>query len=193
MSNLEDNEIKEMIKNSDIKEFEGRLQRIKYLISIHKDIYLPYPSLCEEYYEEAKLCWYNGAFVASILMVQLTFEELFRSYFRMSYGVNGELRLYKEKIKVDNASFNVLIEEAYLCGWIKDNGRNELHRLRRIRNPYVHTKDIGPKTRKKKIDFLTLFTKVYGSELIEGSAEGDAKFAITLLIKSYSNIALRVF
>lgn len=192
MSNLEDNKIKEMIKNSEIKEFEGRLQRLKYLISIHKDIYLPYPSLCEEYYEEARLCWYNGAFVASILMVQLTFEELFRSYFRMSYGVNAELRFYKEKIKVDNASFYVLIEEACLCGWINNNERNELHRLRRIRNPYVHTKDIDSKNR-KKIDFFNLFIKIYASELIEGSAEEDAKFAITLLVKSYPDIALRVF
>ena len=192
MSNLEDKEIKEMIKNSDIKEFEGRFQRLKYLISIHKDIYLPYPSLCEEYNEEAKLCWYNGAFVASILMVQLTFEELFRSYFRMIYGVNGELRFYKEKIKVDNASFYALIEEACLCGWINNNERDELHGLRKIRNPYVHTKDITSKTR-KKIDFFNLFTKTHASELIEGSAEEDAKFAVTLLIKSYPDIALRVF
>ncbi len=150
MSTSKDDEIKRMIKNSDNKEFEARFQRLKYLISIHKDIYLPYPSLCKEYYEEARLCWYDGVFVASILMTQLAFEELFRSYFRMSYGVNGELRFYKEKNKVDNASFYVLIEEACLCGWINNNERNELHKLRRIRNPYVHTKDITSKTLKKK-------------------------------------------
>jgi len=192
MLNLKDDEIKEMIKNSNIKEFHGRFHRLKYLISIHKDIYLPYPSLCEDYYREARLCWYNGAFVASILMVQLTFEELFRSYFRMSYGINSKLRFCKKEIKVDNASFYDLIEEACLCGWVNNNERDELHKLRKIRNPYVHTKDIDFKNQ-KKIDFFNLFSKIYAPELIEGSAEEDAKFATTLLTRSYPNIALRVF
>ena len=183
MPEIDDNKLKKMVKSSDRKHFESRLKRLEYLVSISKVIYLPYPTICIATHEEARLCWYNGAFIASIVMTQLTFEELLRSYFRMSYGISGELRhlsLTGKIVKCDSAGFYDLIQEAFLSRWLSSSERENLHKLRKIRNNYVHIKDISLKNRRKE-SFHSLVLKLFASELVEGSLEEDAQFAVTLL------------
>jgi len=105
----EESEIRRLIHEQEDRSFPGRLERLRFLLSIQKQPPFPSPRLAYEYYEEARLCWYVGAFVASIVMVQLAFEELLRSHYRVAKGVGGKLDCGK---KVDDAGFANLINEA---------------------------------------------------------------------------------
>jgi hypothetical protein len=116
----------------------GRVSRLAALGDAEGVDGYPCPALAHEYFEEARLCWYVGAFVAAILMVQLAFEEFLRSQYRVAKGVGGELR---SGIKVDRAGFAELIVQARSDGFLSSSEANELHALRKRRNPYVHTKD----------------------------------------------------
>ena len=99
----------------------------------------PASVLASEYYEEARLCWYIGAFVAVIVLTQLCFEELLRSHYRVSKGVSGYLN---ERLKVDDAGFKALIDRARADDWLNIDEANALNRVRRdFRNSYVHVHD----------------------------------------------------
>ncbi|MCK4307695.1 hypothetical protein KAW50_05665 [candidate division WOR-3 bacterium] len=149
-------EIQKFIREADNRSYSGRVERLKFLLSIENQSSFPASALASEYYEEARLCWYVGAFVATIAMVQLAFEELLRSHYRVAKGVGGKLNC---GIKVDQASFSNLIDEATNDKWILEEEVKSLHNLRKnVRNPYIHVKDVKVndygKTNLKKPNFL---------------------------------------
>ncbi|MCD6513196.1 MAG: hypothetical protein J7K61_06315 [Thermoplasmata archaeon] len=179
-----DDEIKNLILKGDERSYNGRFERLKSLLSIQDQRPFHVPALVDEYYEEARLCWYAGAFVATIVMVQLSFEELLRSHYRVAKGVGGKLNCGK---KIDRASFSDLIDEAYNDGWISEEEAKLLHNLRKnIRNPYVHVKDIkvdsDGKPDLKRPNFFTQYLKIKGPEAVRSDAENEAKKAIQLLV-----------
>ncbi len=104
-----EDEIRKLIRDGDERSFNGRSERLGFLLSIETQDGFHPPALAIEYYEEARLCWYVGAFVATIVMVQLSFEELLKSHYRMAKGIGGKLDYGK---KVGRATFCDLISEA---------------------------------------------------------------------------------
>jgi len=186
-----DDEIKKLILESNKRSYNGDLSRLKFLLSIGDEGLFPVPALVSEYYEEARLCWYRGAFVATIIMVQLAFEELFRAHYRAANGVGGTLNNGK---KVDQASFFDLIVEAQNDRWISKKEAELLHSLRKnIRNPYVHVKDVkgNGKSDLHEANFVTQYLKIRTPELIGHDVKDDAKEAIRLLIVLLPKISYR--
>jgi len=193
---LKDNECKKLIIANDKHAYAGKLKRLKFLLTQENYNVFPAPALAIEYYEEARFCWYVGAFVASICMVQLAFEELLRSYYRSARGIEGRLKSSINK-KVDNAAFYELIEEAREDGLISDKEKQELNYLRKnIRNPYIHVKDVKIKNGKQNLqtpDFFTQYLKIKTPKVIEVDVEDEARLAIKILITILPKISIRMW
>lgn len=191
--NHSESQIEMLMSEGEKRAYNGRLKRLKFLIGIESHKAFPAPALAVEYLEEARLCWYSGSFVATILMTQLSFEELLKSRYRVVKGVGGKLRSGR---KVDNAGFSELINESKIDGWISSEEAESLHNLREnLRNPYVHVKDIRiGKTQKADLtrpSFITQHLKMTAPELIGIDVESEAKEAIRLLGTLFPEISGR--
>lgn len=182
-----------LVSEGDERSYKDRFERLKFLLSIEDKEPFPVPALVSEYYEEARLCWYVGAFVATIIMVQLSFEELLRSHYRVAKGVGGKLNYSK---KVDQVSFSELIDEAQNDNWISREEAKLLNNLRKnIRNPYVHAKDIKINNDGKSDlmgpNFLIQYLKIKAPEVIGCDVENEAREAIQLLVALLPRISRR--
>ena len=182
-----------MIHDGDKRSLKGRRERLEYLLSVETKSEYPISVLTNEYYEEARLCWYVGAFVSTIIMVQLSIEELLRSHYRVLKGVNGRL---SNNIEVNNASFFNLIHEAENDLYITSKEATAFNHLRKnIRNPFVHVKDkgsdINKKYKQKRLDFFTQTLKIVAPQVIGKDIVDDAKKAIHLLVTILPNISNR--
>ncbi|HET9057296.1 MAG TPA: hypothetical protein VFN30_10680 [Chitinophagaceae bacterium] len=186
-----DNELLQMIAEANDRALSGRLNRLRFLLSNEDDDVKPFSALAFEYYEEARLCWYVGAFVATIVMSQLALEETLRSYFRAANGVKGKLSSGK---LVDSAGFADLINESLSLNIISKHEYKQLDKLRcKIRNPYVHPKDISLPKNESKSDFFRQHTKITAPELIGESVEDEASEAISILSNLLPEISSRIF
>jgi len=194
--NLKENEIKKLILANDEQAYAGKLKRLKFLLTQENYNVFPTSALAIEYYEEARLCWYVGAYVASICMVQLAFEELLRSYYRSARGIEGKLKFSNNK-KVNDAAFYELIKEAREDRLISEQEEQELHHLRKnIRNPYVHVKDVkieNGRQNLQKPDFFTQYLKIKAPEVIGTDVEDEARLAIKVLVTMFPKISIRMW
>ncbi len=179
-----------MISEMDEQATAGRLERLRFLLENGDTESAPFAGLAYEYSEEARLCWYVGALVATIVMTQLCFEETLRAYFRMALGVRGTFSNGKP---VDSAGFADLIEEACTSGLISDTEKSDLTSLRHTRNPYVHPRDTDTRHDPPRPDFFVQHLKIVAPDLVGQSVEDEAQRAILLLVQSLPRISRRLF
>lgn len=186
-----DKDLEKLIEDADKRSFGGRLERLRFL-NLHEDQDpAPFDALALAYYQEARLCWVVGAFVATIVMCQLTLEEVLRSHYRSSKGVGGDLNKNK---KVDRAGFADLIQQAKVDRWITKEEAALLHKLRKeYRNPFVHPADISIVSNSTKTDFFRQRSKMMFSELVEESAEEEARECMIIITSLLPKISRRLF
>lgn len=143
--------LKAMIAEADKRSFEARLNRLRFILENLGEDYVPFPAIVLEYFEETKLCFYEGAFVASILMASATFEELFRQIYRNA----------NEMKKANAKGLANLINHAVEDGLISLDEAKELTKLRRLRNKLTHIsigfKSINFKKKRTFLDFILLW------------------------------------
>lgn len=139
-----DDEIAVQVAAADARARNGRAARLKVLLSVMPVEGYPVPALAHEYFEEARLCWYVGAYVATVLMVQLAFEELLRSSYRTARGVGGRL---DSGVLIDRAGFGQLIHQGRSDGFLSRLEANELASLKERR---VETPTFIPRTREAR-------------------------------------------
>lgn len=154
-----------MLSRSDKRTFQNRLKRLKYLQSIP-----PYEfhmlSSVETYFlfEETRLAFVNGAFVATMILSQAFIERRINEVLvnkklikdNEQLGLKGLLRVCKE-----HYILNVLLIE-------------KIDHLRQARNPFTHL---------KSYDHPYTISNRIGTELKppETIIEDDAKEAISLM------------
>jgi hypothetical protein len=172
------------VAEADQRARHGRIERLKILQNDLPHEEFPVPALALAYYEEARLCWYMGAFVATVLMVQLAFEELLRSYYRVVRGVGGKL---SSGVLVDRAGFGDLIKEARPDDFLTDSEARDLDSLKNCRNLYVHTKD----EKQGRPSFFDQLAKIAVPELVGIGAEDEARVAVKLLITFFPTLCMR--
>ena len=187
-----DSELRDMILEQDKRIFDGRLDRLRYLMSITPNNEVtPFPSLVLAYYEEARLCWYHGAYVAAIVMTQMAFEELIRSHYR-SIGVK---KLPLTGKPPDDANFVQLIKQAEQDGYLRENEVREIDKIRKdYRNRYVHVKDakiINGKQDLKSSNWITVGMKAHGHNPLGADASDEAKETMRILISVLPDICRR--
>lgn len=184
-----DAQLEQLIRDANDRAHSGRFKRLRILFSVKDLGSYPIGDLAFEYYEEARLCWYMGAYVAAIVMTQLAFEEMLRSHYRVAKGVGGNLN---DRKKVDDAGFADLINQAKGDGWISSEEAAALHKIRRdYRNPYVHPHDFDESNDFSKANFLRQSIKITAPNLVGGGAEGEARESISLLITLLPTISRR--
>ena len=190
MPEYSETDLAELIREANERAHPGRMERLRFLLSFQDDDFAPVPVLAYEYFEEARLCWFVGAFVASIVMTQLAFEELIRSQYRVAKGVGGKLDHGK---KVDDAGFADLVRQARADASLTPSESEDLDRLRKLyRNPYVHPKDTS-KSKTVKNDFVQQAMKIQAPQLGQGDVSEEAKDAIGLLQRMFFPLARRLW
>lgn len=186
----EDEQLEQLMRGADERAHNGRLERLRFLLSRQDPNPAPVDALAHEYFEEARLCWYMGAFVATILMSQLSLEEMLRAHYRLHEGVDGKLN---ERLKVDEAGFLDLISQAEADGWLSREEAAQLNKIRRdSRNPYVHPHDLRASNVFAEPNWLRQLIKITASPLAENGAEGEARESIETLLKLFLSISRRL-
>ena len=184
-----DDELEQLVRDANERAHSGRLERLRFLFSQEDPNPATIEALAYEYYQEARLCWYMGAFVAVIVMSQLALEEMLRAHYRVEKGVHGNLN---ERIKVDEASFTDLIRQSEADGWLSPEEAAVLNRIRRnFRNPYVHPHDFGIDNEFSKPNFLRQLIKITAPQLVESGAEDEARESIKILVTLFPSISRR--
>lgn len=185
-----DEELEELMRGADERAHNGRLERLRFLLARQDPNPAPVEALAHEYFEEARLCWYTGAFVATIVMSQLALEEMLRAHYRLCKGVDGKLN---ERLKVDEASFSNLINQAETDGWLSREEATQLNRIRRdFRNPYVHLHDLDTSNDLfAKPNFLRQLIKITAAQLAGNGAEDEARRSISALVELFPSISRR--
>jgi hypothetical protein len=152
-------------------------------------------SLAHAYYVEAKLCWISGAYVSTIIMTQLAFEESLRAFFRT---IRQGDPILKEDTTIDRAGFFDLVEQAKDERWISTTEATALHTLRKLqRNPYVHPKQVEkgtycPDEFLRRIDAFAQAMKLHAPSFNTGSVIAEAQDAIQLLLHKFPAISSRL-
>lgn len=149
--------------------------------------WVPASSLASHYRWEAETCWEAGAYVATILMSQLAFEELLRAHYRAAIGYGGQL---SDGTRVSASGFSDLIRAAEQRGVVSASEAGELHELRSVlRNPYVHTRDKPS----NPDDWSNQMFKVAAPELLGIGVDDEARQAIQLLASFWPTLARRLW
>ena len=183
----------ELIQVSDEREHVGRVERLRMLLADMNPMDLdgfPCSALPLAYFEEARLCWCMGTYVATIVMSQLAIEELLRSHYRTF------TRDIAKRRKLDNASFAYLINEAEAGGWLTLQEAADLHKTRSsYRNAYVHPHDYTDWATQDRDSDRTNFQKqtlkIYCPEAVGKDVIDEAYETVKLLVSLFPKKARR--
>jgi hypothetical protein len=182
-------ELDRLIHDANERAHKGRLERLRLLFSVEDQESFPAPSLAWEFYQEARLCWYVGAFVATNVMSGIALEELLRTNYRVTRGVGGCLDNGK---KIDEAGFAELIKQATVDKLLTSEESITFHRLRKdLRNPWVHPRDFDYENDFLKPNWLRQDIKIKAPNLLQDGIEEEAKEAIKLLVITFPRISRR--
>jgi len=129
-----DEELVLYLKEEDSTSLPYRLKRIRFMVKAFSKengyLVLPGGELSLHFFEEARLCYLNGQFIACVMLCQSLLEEIFRGLLRET-GIMLDRDLNK-------AGFETLTEEALKHALITLSEAEAFHRLRSYRNKYVH-------------------------------------------------------
>lgn len=125
------NEFETYLNEEDSLSLRYRAERLKFLVEkFGEPRYMALPQMAYFYIEEAKLCYLNGTFVACVLIVQAALEDILRNFcFIVPHG-------YKSK----KSRFEDIINDVLEKGGISKEEAESIHEVRKLRNPYAHTK-----------------------------------------------------
>lgn len=131
MGKYSDEELMAWIKDEEIQSRASRLRRLRFLTEEFDEGYRLSPGIALVYEEEAKLSFYHGAFISTIVLVQMAIEETIRATLH-----DAGLDWAREDKSI---GFFKLTEEAFDRKLITRGMRDSFHRLRSdVRNKYMH-------------------------------------------------------
>jgi hypothetical protein len=175
---------KEEVIAADARARGGKKKRLEILAEAPPEQEIPAPQLARRYYEESRLCFYSGAYVAAIIMAQLAFEELLRTYYRALQG-DGCL---PDGTKVADCGFADLIIRARRDKLANSRDIRHLEKLRTMRNPYVHSRQEG-----RKSDHTRQTLKITFPEYVGVSTEEEARKAVTTLMEVFPRLSHKIW
>jgi len=158
---------KEFLKKFDKETLNERAKHLSYLIDLYgkSEGYFLMPVIAHYYLEEAKSCYINGNFVASICMSQIALEELLK------------FRLHRK-----TGTFKGLIDQARNKKVIAEKEAEKLHELRNMRNPYAHVES-------PEISF-NWYPPIESDKPIE--LDEDGMFKEKIIVERHAQKALRI-
>lgn len=123
--------LEKSLRDYDMKSFDDRLTRLKYIHKIFPKGYSFFGQMDLLFtFEEAKHSFINGQYIGAIVLAQSFIEKMFNSFF----AEQGHDKIAKRGLRemISFGKENKLIHE-----FILDKADN----LRQIRNPFIHLKD----------------------------------------------------
>jgi len=153
------------LEKSDRETIISRLDRLKWLESIFPKGY-SYVMPPESFYvfEEARLTFINGEFVATLLLANAFLEQWL-----------GNVLASKGYMKETNRGLSTILQCMAKTGLLHPFFANKVDRLRKIRNPFVHLKSFNHEHR---LTQRIIREKRYPNSILEE----DAKEAISLML-----------
>lgn len=120
-------------------------------------------------FEEARWCWVNGQFIACTILCQCFVENSLRSMFGARGYSSGESDQW-----ITHSSMKELIEKSVEIDLIDQDLAVRLNQLRKMRNPYIHTRPVFSDGHfmKRVVDL---------GEMPETLCEEDARQAIIIM------------
>jgi hypothetical protein len=153
--------MREFLLEQDSLSLPYRLERLDFVVrNFGPERHLLLTGMSAHYFQEARLCYLNGIFVATLLMVQCALEELLRGFFRLK----------GDDAVAGTAGFKAVIEHSLHEGFISQDEAQEMDDIRTARNPYVHPKEIAHPTSLLRRIQMANFEKDEG-ELMREDAE----------------------
>lgn len=159
------------LEKSDRNTFSSRLDRLKWLESLFPKGYgFMMPTETFYVFEEARLAFINGEFVATLLLANAFLEQWLGNLLASKgYG--------KEAGRGLSAILNCMAKDGFLHPFLVDAADS----LRKVRNPFVHIKAFDHKHR--------LIQRVFREKRYPNSLlEEDAKDAISLMLHVATNV-----
>jgi len=157
--------LERQLEKSDRQSFNSRLERLKWLDSIFPKGYsFMMPSEAFHVFEEARLAFINGEFVATLLLANAFLEQWL-----------GNVLASEGHAKEAQQGLAVILRCMEEMGLLHEFISNTADRLRKIRNPFVHLKSFDHEHRltqrvlREQIDPCSLL-------------EEDARNAISLML-----------
>lgn len=110
-----------------------RAQRLRFLVEEYgPPKILALSEMAKHCFREARTCYLNGELIACVLVTQAALEDLLRHLFRMA----------GDDAVADHSTFHGLIQRSLSERFIWPEEAKCMDRLRKRRNPYVHTKGL---------------------------------------------------
>jgi hypothetical protein len=168
--------LRKMMIEQDSISFENRLARLRFLMGVLSDESMPISRIVMEYFEETKFCFYEGAYVATILMASATLEEMIRQLYRDSNQMEKANAFGLAKISRLALEDNLISNDEY----------KRLDDLRKLRNKFTHLSigfdESDIKNKKTYSDFALFWEGSHKPELpIEQLAEEAIKILAELV------------
>jgi hypothetical protein len=125
--------LEEYLQQQDLESLQYRAERAQFLLEhFGESRHMLLPEMAFYYINEAKLCYISGAFVACILVIQSALEDILRNFcFIVPRGYQAKKH-----------NFEHLIDDALKRRIINKTEAVSMHKIRKLRNPYVHTKHV---------------------------------------------------
>lgn len=163
-----------LLKKEDASSFAERLERVKYLDKIMpSSLGLLLSDEMHYILAEVNVSFISGQFVATILLTQSFIEHWLANRVAKAklkkYGRSGLDSILKAMIENDTANIGLL---------------KKIDRLRKIRNPFVHSKSFNDEY---NISKLAINKKITPEELLEKEAKDAISLLYQVCITKFSN------
>jgi hypothetical protein len=132
VARMNDVELRDWMKTADARSLEDRLERLKLVrqqYPAENDHLFFGGAIPAQAFQEMQFCYIHGAYISCTLAGQVVLEHLFAAFLEW----NG-------RDDLDGAGFKALSEVALAEGLISQKEFDGFEKLRRIRNPYTHSK-----------------------------------------------------
>jgi hypothetical protein len=129
---MNDVELRDWMTTADASSLDDRLERLKFVRRQHpaeNDHLFFGGAIPHQAFQEMQFCYIHGAYISCTLAAQVVLEHLFAAC--LEWNGRGDM---------DGAGFKALSEVALAEGLISQDEFDDFERLRRIRNPYTHSK-----------------------------------------------------
>jgi hypothetical protein len=131
---MTDDEIGDWLEADDAKSGPYRVRRMQVLLDhLGEGGYILFTGgmIPLHAFEEMRLAYLNGLYISCVVVSQIIVEHILSGLFDMA-----------NRTDIEGVGFQKLLMEALLDGYISQEEFDSLDELRRLRNPYVHSKPI---------------------------------------------------
>jgi hypothetical protein len=138
-SSYSDEYLKEYVNQLNEDDFEIKLERLRFLVDeFGEGHHMAFSQMAYYYFQEAKICYLNNAFIACVFISLAAIEDTIRGF--LIFYLPFTDRTEKNLNEIRECRLVDLLKMAKSYDMLNDKEYQSLDKLRKVRNPYQHTK-----------------------------------------------------